>query len=120
MLRITAGIVAAGMALSALFIAPAGAQRAGESWQSLIPGLKSQLAATSDPEVALRLALVYAHEGQLIDWWHSLKQIDRMTGGEGHRRAGGPPTPCPAPGGGPREPTTTPGPPPGGRAPAVV
>ena len=86
MLRIAAGIVAAGVALSALFIAPAGAQHAGESWRSLIPGLKSHLAATSDPEVALRLALVYAHEGSLIDWWHMLKQIDKMTGGEDHRR----------------------------------
>ncbi len=64
---------------------PAGAQHAGESWRGLIPGLKAQLAQKPDAEVALRLGMVYAHEGLLIDWWHMLKQIDRMTGGESRR-----------------------------------
>lgn len=85
-MRIAAGIVAAAVALGALSVAPAGAQRAGESWGPLIPGLKAQLAAKPDPELALRLAMVYAHDGLMIEWWHTLKQIDRMTGGEGHRQ----------------------------------
>lgn len=82
---IAAAIVAIAAALLALFTAPAGAQRAGETWKPLIPGLRAQLAAKPDTEVALRLAMVYAHEGLLIDWWHMLKQIDRMIGGEGRR-----------------------------------
>ena len=64
---------------------PATAQHASESWRPLIPTLKAQLGAKPDVEVALRLAMVYAHEGLLIDWWHMLKQIDRMIGGEDRR-----------------------------------
>lgn len=64
---------------------PADAQHVGESWRTLIPSLKAQLANKPDAEVALRLGMVYAHEGFLIDWWHMLKQIDRMIGGENRR-----------------------------------
>jgi tetratricopeptide (TPR) repeat protein len=59
---------------------PLGAQQAGHSWKALIPALKAQIAAQPDPEAAFRLAMVYAHEGMLIDGWHVLKQIDRMIG----------------------------------------
>jgi predicted Zn-dependent protease len=86
MVRIAAAIAAVIAALLALPTIPAGAQRAGASWRPLIPGLKAQLSAKPDTEVALRLAMVYAHEGLLIDWWHMLKQIDRMVGDEGRRQ----------------------------------
>jgi hypothetical protein len=85
--RVVAAAVALGAALLTLPLAAGGAQRAGESWRPLIPGLKARLNAQSDPEVALRLAMVYAHEGLLIDWWHMLKQLDHMIGGEGRREA---------------------------------
>lgn len=63
------------------------AQQAGSSWRSLIPGLKAQAAQHPDPETSYRLAMVYAHEGMLIDGWHVFKQIDRMVGGESGRPA---------------------------------
>lgn len=85
MTRIAAATIAVVTALLALPTAPAGAQRAGESWRPLIPGLKAQLAAKPDTAIALRLAMVYAHEGLLIEWWHTLKRIDRMVGVEGRR-----------------------------------
>ncbi len=85
MTRFVAAIIAAGFAALTLPTAPAGAQRAGASWRALIPGLRAQLAAKSDPEVALRLAMVYAHDGLLIDWWHMLKQINQMIGGDSRR-----------------------------------
>ncbi len=66
-------------------IGPAGAERGGESWRPLIPALKAQAASHPDPEVAFRLAMVYAHEGMLIDGWHMPKQVDQMVGGERHR-----------------------------------
>jgi tetratricopeptide (TPR) repeat protein len=72
-------------ALVALAVAPAGAQRAGDHWGGLVPGLKSRLAANPDPEVTLQLAMVYAHEGLLLDGWRALKQVDQMIGGAGHR-----------------------------------
>jgi tetratricopeptide (TPR) repeat protein len=81
---VAASIVAA-VAFWAMPPTPAGAQHTKDNWRALIPGLKAQLAARPDAEVALRLAMVYAHEGLLIDWWHMLKQIDRMIGGESHR-----------------------------------
>jgi tetratricopeptide (TPR) repeat protein len=79
-----AACVAAAVALWIVPL-PAGAQHAGESWRPLIPGLKAELAAKSDPAVALRLAMVYAHDGLIVDWWRMLKQIDRMIGGENRR-----------------------------------
>jgi tetratricopeptide (TPR) repeat protein len=63
------------------------AQQAGASWQGLIPGLKAKIARHPDPETSYRLAMVYAHEGMLIDGWHVLKQVDRMVGGEAGRPA---------------------------------
>jgi len=63
------------------------AQQAGASWRGLIPGLKTQIAQHPDPETSYRLAMVYAHEGMLIDGWHVLKQIDRMVGGDAGRPA---------------------------------
>jgi len=63
------------------------AQQAGASWRGLIPGLKAQVAQHPDPETSYRLAMVYAHEGMLIDGWHVLKQLDRMVGGEAGRPA---------------------------------
>jgi tetratricopeptide (TPR) repeat protein len=63
------------------------AQRAGSSWHGLIPGLKAKIAQRPDPETSFRLAMVYAHEGMLIDGWHVLKQIDRTVGGEAGRPA---------------------------------
>ncbi len=85
MTRIAAATVAVVTALLALPTAPAGAQHAGESWRPLIPGLKAQLAAKPDTAIALRLAVVYAHEGLLIEWWHTLKRIDQLAGGESRR-----------------------------------
>lgn len=64
---------------------PGQAQQAGSSWRGLIPGLKTQIAQHADPETSYRLAMVYAHEGMLIDGWHVFKQIDRMVGGEAGR-----------------------------------
>jgi tetratricopeptide (TPR) repeat protein len=84
-MKLVAACIAAVIALWTFPPTPAGAQRARESWRPLIPGLKAQLAARPDTEVALRLAMVYAHEGLLIDWWRMLKQIDRMIGGEDRR-----------------------------------
>jgi len=80
-----AACIAAVIGLWTLPPTPAGAQHARASWRALIPSLKAQLAARPDTEVALRLAMVYAHEGLLIDWWRMLKQIDRMIGGEDRR-----------------------------------
>ncbi|HEX9244693.1 MAG TPA: hypothetical protein VGA35_00910 [bacterium] len=91
MTRSTAGIAAAVCAVLVativLPVSPVRAQHPGQMWDSLVPRLKAQLASKPDPEVALRLALVYAHDGALIDWWHTLKQIDQMIGGDGHREA---------------------------------
>ncbi len=66
---------------------PAVAAEGGQNWKPLITGLKTQFASHPDPEVGFRLAMVYAHEGMLIDGWHVLKQIDRMTGGQNGRPA---------------------------------
>lgn len=66
---------------------PAQAQHAGASWRGLIPGLTAKVAQHPDPETSYRLAMVYAHEGMLIDGWHVLKQIDRMVGGVAGRPA---------------------------------
>ncbi len=72
--------------LVAVLWAPVRAQQGGQSWKALIPGLKAQVAShPDDPEIGFRLAMVYAHEGMLIDGWHVLKKVDRMIGGEGHR-----------------------------------
>lgn len=80
---------AAAAALLAGFVGAAGpaarAQQAGASWRGLIPGLKAQIAQrpqVPDPEIMFRLAMVYAHEGMLIDGWHVFKQIDKAIGGE--------------------------------------
>jgi tetratricopeptide (TPR) repeat protein len=77
--------------VAAAFLNAAGpaahAQQAGASWRGLIPGLKAQTAQRPDPETSYRLAMVYAHEGMLIDGWHVLKQIDRMVDGEAGRPA---------------------------------
>lgn len=89
MTRLTAATAAAVCAVLiatvALPVHPARAQHPGQLWDALVPRLKAQLASKPDPEVALRLALVYAHDGALMDWWHTLKQIDQMIGGDGHR-----------------------------------
>ncbi len=66
-------------------LGPAQAQQGVSSWRSLIPALKAKIAAHPNPELAFRLAMVYAHEGLLIDGWHTLKQVDRMIGGESQR-----------------------------------
>lgn len=66
-------------------VAQADAPRGGESWRPLIPALRAQVEAHPDPEIAFRLAMVYAHEGMFIDGWHVLKQVDQMVGGERHR-----------------------------------
>ena len=68
--------------LLAALLGPARAQQAGTSWRALIPDLKAKLAVQPDPQVAFRLAMVYAHEGDLIDGWHTLKQVDQLIGGE--------------------------------------
>jgi tetratricopeptide (TPR) repeat protein len=78
-------IIIAVSALLAGALGPARAQQAGTSWQPLIPDLRAKLAAQPDPDVAFRLAMVYAHEGNLIDGWHTLKQVDQLTGGEKNR-----------------------------------
>lgn len=79
-LSLLTGLVAAG-GLAAR------AQQAGSSWRGLIPGLKAQITQHPDPETSYRLAMVYAHEGMLIDGWHVFKQIDRTVGGEAGRPA---------------------------------
>lgn len=84
-MKYVAASIVAVIALWAVPPAPVAAQHTKDNWRALIPGLKAQLAAKSDTEVALRLAMVYAHEGMLIDWWRMLKEIDRMIGGESHR-----------------------------------
>ena len=71
--------------LSAVTGPVAQAQQAGPSWRALIPGLKAETAQHPNPETSFRLAMVYAHEGMLIDGWHVMKQIDRMVGGESGR-----------------------------------
>jgi tetratricopeptide (TPR) repeat protein len=79
-----------GLLAAVLFGAAGGtavAQQAGSSWRGLIPGLKARTAQHPDPETSFRLAMVYAHEGMLIDGWHVLKQIDKMVGGEHGRMA---------------------------------
>jgi tetratricopeptide (TPR) repeat protein len=63
------------------------AQQTGSNWRGLIPGLKAEIAQHPDPEIMFRLAMVYAHEGMLIDGWHVFKQIDRTLGGEAGRPA---------------------------------
>ena len=79
MIRSAAGIALA--ALLAVCAAPASAQHGGESWKPLIPGLRTQFAAKSDPEVGTRLALVYAHEGMIYDGYRVLRQVDQTIGG---------------------------------------
>jgi hypothetical protein len=85
----TAAAIAAATVLVALAgpLARVGAQAPGSSWKPMIPGLKAQIAAHPDPELQFKLAMVYAHEGMLIDGWHILKQIDQAIGGESHRQA---------------------------------
>jgi tetratricopeptide (TPR) repeat protein len=87
--RLSAAVLTAVTAVALGLTAGPGvdAQQAGSSWRSLIPGLKSQIAQHPNPETSYRLAMVYAHEGMLIDGWHVLKQIDRMVGGEAGRPA---------------------------------
>ena len=79
MVRSAAGIVLA--ALLAVCAVPARAQHGGETWKPLIPGLRTQFAAKSDPEVGTLLALVYAHEGMIYDGYRVLRQVDQTIGG---------------------------------------
>lgn len=79
--------LAAGAWLASGPVAPVRAQEGGQSWRGLIGPLKAQMASKPNPETGFRLAMVYAHEGMLIDGWHVLKQIDRMIGGEPGRPA---------------------------------
>ncbi len=79
--------IACSVVLLAGLLAPVGAQQGGQSWKPLIVGLKGQVASHPDPQLAFRLAMVYAHEGMLIDGWHVLKQVDRMSGGQNERTA---------------------------------
>lgn len=68
--------------------APADSQPGSHGWKPLIPELKALIAAHPTPELAFRLAMVYAHEGMLVDGWHALKQAGRLAGdAEGHRMA---------------------------------
>jgi tetratricopeptide (TPR) repeat protein len=60
---------------------PVLAQQAGASWRQLIPELQAKLTSHADPGVGFRLAMVYAHEGLILDGWHMLKQVDKMIGG---------------------------------------
>lgn len=76
-----------GMLVLASSAVLAQAQQAGSSWRNLIPRLKAEIAAHPDPEASYRLAMVYAHEGMLIDGWHVFKQIDQSVGGEPGRPA---------------------------------
>lgn len=78
-----AAIACLGLAVG--LVVQAHAQRGGENWRPLIPALRAQVDAHPDPEIGFRLAMVYAHEGMLIDGWHMLKQVDQMVGGERHR-----------------------------------
>src|SRR6516162_1513700 len=78
MVRSAAGIVLA--ALLTVWAVPVSAQRGGETWKPLIPGLRTQFAAKSDPEVGTRLALVYAHEGMIYDGYRVLRQVDQTIG----------------------------------------
>ena len=82
-----AAIAAAVAAVVAGSPARVGAQAGGSSWKGMIPGLKAQIAAHPDPELEFKLAMLYAHEGMLIDGWHILKQIDQTIGGQSHRQA---------------------------------
>jgi len=69
-------------------LTPVRAQSAGpQSWRSRIAELKAKIAAHPDPELTFSLAMVYAHEGLLIDGWHAMKRVDQMIGGEPHRAA---------------------------------
>jgi predicted Zn-dependent protease len=69
-------------------VAPAGAQPGGSSWKPLIPALEARISAHPTPELAFRLAMVYAHEGMLREGWHALKQAGRLAGDEeAHRMA---------------------------------
>ncbi len=86
-LGLTLGMLLLAACLTPAFLTPVNAQQGGRSWKPLIAGLKAQMASNPDPEVRFRLAMVYAHEGMLIDGYHVLKQVDRMIGGEAHRAA---------------------------------
>ena len=79
MTRSTAAIALA--TLLAAWAVPVSAQRGGNTWKPLIPGLRTQFAAKSDPEVGTRLALVYAHEGMIYDGYRVLRQVDQTIGG---------------------------------------
>jgi len=85
----TTAVLAALVLLASLLAGPlvrAGAEPAGSSWKAMIPPLKTQITAHPDPELEFRLAMVYAHEGMLIDGWHILKQIDQAIGGQSHHQ----------------------------------
>jgi tetratricopeptide (TPR) repeat protein len=79
MTRSTAAIALA--TLLAAWAVPVSAQRGGNTWKPLIPGLRTQFAAKSDPEMGTRLALVYAHEGMIYDGYRVLRQVDQAIGG---------------------------------------
>ena len=79
MTRSTAAIALA--TLLAAWAVPVSAQRGGNTWKPLIPGLRTQFAAKSDPEMGTRLALVYAHEGMIYDAYRVLRQVDQAIGG---------------------------------------
>ena len=79
MTRATTAIMLA--ALLTVWAVPVSAQRGGETWKPLIPGLRTQFAAKPDPEVGTRLALVYAHEGMIYDGYRVLRQVDQTIGG---------------------------------------
>lgn len=59
---------------------------AAVDWKALIAGYEAE--AKRNPgkvELHFRLAVLYAHEGRLVEGWEQLKRVDRMVGGEGGR-----------------------------------
>jgi tetratricopeptide (TPR) repeat protein len=68
-----------------LLVPAVGAQR--PDWRALAARYRQQVTRTPESvEGHFSLAVVYAHEGRLIDGWEHLKRVDRLVGGEKGRR----------------------------------
>lgn len=64
-----------------LLVPAAGAQR--PDWRALAARYRQEVSRNpSSVEGHFSLAVVYAHEGRLLDGWEHLKRVDRLVGGE--------------------------------------
>lgn len=75
---------------AALGLVSSPARADSPDWKQLMLRYQREVARNPDTvEGRFSLAVVYAHEGRLIDGWEQLKRVDQLVGGGERPGAGG-------------------------------